>query len=485
MPALTRKAVFQAVREKLTTAKSRAALSQKLGKRWTHAGTVEIARAIGLQVAPQKAPRAGAARAKATSKRFGVAKSFAAQQHADRLGQDNEVKKAQIKGRILRSINREVRATEKVKGSKLSQDEKRKIAVKAIKSEVDAIKAGKAEQKPKRGKPQPKLTREQRWEQLASIKVIDQKSSDLYQAGLKAMSPEDRRSYFKWKQEQSNKAHRSRAAKKGAQTRKQKQEREQSRTTSLNATEEGKRLLEAEKKFSKTTRGNAILDPKKFDQYLDEKHVAEGMVKVRQAFDKPSPAQIAHNDSQPDIDLNSGSDPTEAWRVKGFNKVVSGNRMMEGEATGIPWKVTWVDGKERVIAGAKMGNDQSWDHHRWIELHDTQGQHLRLHFPKGDYEVSRRARRLIREIGSGKAQTMSLDAMEALVKSDRDYQQHIEDKAARERHYQEKALALKKFLADKNLTEEDLAKKHPTAQWAYYKKFLDEFDQQQAGKPKD
>ena len=145
MPALTRKTVFDAVKAKLPSSQQRAALSQKLGKKWTYASTEAIAQAIGLQSAPRRTGQTKNAAA-ATAKRHGVAKSYAADQIAGRLG-DNDSHKVALKQRIVRVVNRELKAHEKVLGRKLTPDEKRKLAVKAIHAEAQAIKAGKPEQK--------------------------------------------------------------------------------------------------------------------------------------------------------------------------------------------------------------------------------------------------------------------------------------------------------------------------------------------------
>lgn len=72
--------------------------------------------------------------------------------HAKHIGGDSATQKAIIKGRITRAIKRELTSQEKGLGRKLTQEEKRSVAVKAIATEAKAIKAGKPENKPKRGK---------------------------------------------------------------------------------------------------------------------------------------------------------------------------------------------------------------------------------------------------------------------------------------------------------------------------------------------
>ncbi len=145
MPVLTRKTVFAAVKAKLPSNQQRAALSQKLGKRWTHASTEAIAQAIGLQSKPRQSGQSKKA-ARSTAQRHGVAKSYAADQIAGRLTDDSDRKTA-IKQRIVRVVSRELKAHEKQLGRRLTLDEKRKFAVKAIHAEAQAIKAGKPEKR--------------------------------------------------------------------------------------------------------------------------------------------------------------------------------------------------------------------------------------------------------------------------------------------------------------------------------------------------
>ncbi len=145
MPVLTRQAVFAAVKNKLPTAKQRAALSTRLGKPWTHASTDEIARAVGLASTP-KPPSKGFAHS--VAKRYGVAKTFAADSVAAKVAGADQSKKVAIRQRIVRAVDRNLRAKAKELGRKLTPAEKRAIAVKSLHAEVQAIKAGKPEQKP-------------------------------------------------------------------------------------------------------------------------------------------------------------------------------------------------------------------------------------------------------------------------------------------------------------------------------------------------
>jgi len=74
--------------------------------------------------------------------------------NATKEGGDSSVRKAQVKGRILRSIKRAMTAKEKSLGRTLTQQEKRAIAAKALAVEVKAIRSGTPEMKPKRGNAQ-------------------------------------------------------------------------------------------------------------------------------------------------------------------------------------------------------------------------------------------------------------------------------------------------------------------------------------------
>jgi hypothetical protein len=150
MPVLTRKAVFLAVKAKYPDPKQRSALSQKLGKKWSYASTDALAQAVGLQGTPRKAAAKGTNRAKATAKQHGFARSFASENAAKNLS-DNETKRALIKGRLVRSVKHAMTARENAIGRKLTPQEKKIVAAKAFSREVKAIKAGQPESKPKRG----------------------------------------------------------------------------------------------------------------------------------------------------------------------------------------------------------------------------------------------------------------------------------------------------------------------------------------------
>ena len=106
--------------------------------------------------------------------------------NASKEGGDSSVKKAQIKGRILRSVKRGIGAEEKKQGRKLTQEEKRTVATRALASEVKAIRSGTPEMKPKRGgakvEKQKPVTTEKT---LGSVKKV--LSSTVYKKGGKKL----------------------------------------------------------------------------------------------------------------------------------------------------------------------------------------------------------------------------------------------------------------------------------------------------------
>ena len=97
-------------------------------------GKAQLLSALGMS-AEAKAHKSQATRRKAIA--FNATKE----------GGDSSVKKAQVKGRIVRSIKRGLVAEEKKQGRALTQEEKRTVATRALASEVKAIKSGKPEQK--------------------------------------------------------------------------------------------------------------------------------------------------------------------------------------------------------------------------------------------------------------------------------------------------------------------------------------------------
>jgi len=108
-------------------------------------GKAQLLSALGMS-AEAKAHKSQATRRKAIA--FNASKE----------GGDSSVKKALVKGRILRSVKRGLVAEEKKQGRKLTQEEKRTVATRALASEVKAIRSGTPEMKPKRGNGQ-KMTK--------------------------------------------------------------------------------------------------------------------------------------------------------------------------------------------------------------------------------------------------------------------------------------------------------------------------------------
>lgn len=134
MPTITRKDLFAQIRDNPA---KRQQVRSALGSQWNKKPTEAIAKAVGLQATSRKSI-AGAKQAKATAKRHGFAKTFAAENASKHLNGDKEQAKAQI----LKAINRDLKKAEKVKGDKLSREEKRAIAAKALKTEVLKIRSG-------------------------------------------------------------------------------------------------------------------------------------------------------------------------------------------------------------------------------------------------------------------------------------------------------------------------------------------------------
>jgi|GEM_PF-4880288 len=122
-----------------------------LGKTWHRQSAEAIAHAIGSDLAPrtQKSSKivGSQKRAKSTTQKHGFAKTFAAENAAQHLEGD----KISAKHRILRAVNRDLRTAEKKAGRKLTPQEKRVVAAKALSTTVKEIKSGKKEVKSKRG----------------------------------------------------------------------------------------------------------------------------------------------------------------------------------------------------------------------------------------------------------------------------------------------------------------------------------------------
>lgn len=92
-----------------------------------------------LGVSEKSARPKGDARARATAQKSGVAKTYAADKLAEKFGAGNEGKQAEIKAQLIKSVAKELKAQEKALGRKLTVQEKRKAAVKAISGEVKTM----------------------------------------------------------------------------------------------------------------------------------------------------------------------------------------------------------------------------------------------------------------------------------------------------------------------------------------------------------
>ena len=108
-----------------------------------------------LGVTNQSARPLGDARARSTAKQHGIAKTYAADKLSSKLGGSDEAKKVAIKQRIVKSVSKELKAHEKKIGRKLTIEEKRSVAVKALSKEVKAIRSGMPEQGGKAKQPTP------------------------------------------------------------------------------------------------------------------------------------------------------------------------------------------------------------------------------------------------------------------------------------------------------------------------------------------
>jgi len=245
-----------------------------------------------------------------------------------------------------------------------------------------------------------------------------------WQAKLKSLSREERRAFFEEQRASRRKANNKRRGQKAAKTRKRRQTAEKERIETLQATPEGRSLLKAQKALDK------IRDPKKpfndgvftkeYDNALAAQQRAEDNLKVANAVRSPTAKQKAYDAAQPDFNLDNGNGKTESWRVKGSNKVVQGNRMSDPEATGIPWQIDVYPHEERAytLAGAKIEPYDYNRNSRSMKLYgvDDKYQYFRLYYPKGDPDASRRARRLVQQIGEGKSQKgMTLTDMGELI----------------------------------------------------------------------
>lgn len=136
------------IKEKFKTPQARRNLVSGKSK-WFHASNAQLREILGEKPptpSKQSANTKAINKAKGAIKRSGFAKTHVAERVAANLEGD----KIKAKHRILRAINRELKSQELAKKGKLTPQEKRAIAIKAIKAEVALIKAGKAEAKGRR-----------------------------------------------------------------------------------------------------------------------------------------------------------------------------------------------------------------------------------------------------------------------------------------------------------------------------------------------
>ena len=261
----------------------------------------------------------------------------------------------------------------------------------------------------------PKTPRNNEWSK--EMRALRKEAPDAYREAMGNAS------------EARRKKARSDRGKKAAATRSRNEAAKTTRETQLNSSEEGKLLLRAEKEYesnfgNKRALGGGVKDFDKLDQDSLRRQRAESNLSIADSFRKPSPKQRQYDASRPKTDLNQGKAPTEAWRIKGMNKKVAGNYAANGTPIGVPWsvKVPSAGNKDReiIIAGAEMLPDwMSTKGERTIQLHGTKGEGYRVSFKAGDHERSRRARRLIREIGEGKSKrNLPVEDMRGMIESD-------------------------------------------------------------------
>lgn len=363
------------------------------------------------------------------------------------------------------------------KDAKARTVEKSRERVK-LKGEVRAAKGQKPYVKPK-SEEQP-LTGEEKAKKLASMRMRTKEEFEAFEALEKTLTPEEKKLYREERrriEEERNRAMRSKSAKKGAEKRKAKKQAESDRERELNRTPEGKALLDAESRLAKTVKGKALLDPKGFDEALKAKQEAEDFLKVRNARDNPSPAQRQYDNDQPDTDLSTGKEATESYRVPGSNRIVAGNRMSAPESTGIPWAVDNVFGEPLIVASARIIPTNSWDKERRMELVGTNGSRLTLPFPRGNTDISRRARRLVHEIGQGKSRSdLSMDDLQALIQGDEVLQKRLEKRALVREYDEKKKRAFEQYVIEVAGSQDEWKKKDPLAQSYHYLRFSKEFE---------
>jgi hypothetical protein len=346
-----------------------------------------------------------------------------------------------------------------------------------LKGEVNAAKGQKPYIKPKQEE-QP-LTGEEKAKKLASMRMRTKEEFEAFEALEKTLTPDEKKLYREERKrirDEENKAIRSKRAKKGAEKRKAKKQAESDRERELNRTPEGKALLDAEARLAKTTKGRVLLDPKGFDKALKAKQESEDFLKVRNAKDNPSPEQRQYDNDQPDTDLNAGKESTRSYRVIGADRIVAGNRMSASESTGVPWSVDNVFGEPMVVASARILPTNSWDKTRRIELEGTDGRRLTVPFPRGNADISRRARRLVHEIGQGKSRSdLGLSDLQAFIQGDEVLQQRRQKQSAIREYDEKEKRAFEQYAIKVAGSKEDWEKKDPLAKSYHYLRFSEEF----------
>jgi SNF2 family DNA or RNA helicase len=125
-----------------------------------------------------------------------------------------------------------------------------------------------------------------RWESMAGDRGRDSDSSARYKAQLDAMPPDERKAYLDWKFKKRAFDSRSKSSKKGAKTKARRSDAQAQRLQELQQTPEGRALLEAERNFNTTVKGNQILDAAGFDRYSAELQTA---IAAYDALPKPAP----------------------------------------------------------------------------------------------------------------------------------------------------------------------------------------------------
>jgi hypothetical protein len=290
--------------------------------------------------------------------------------------------------------------------------------------------------------PMVELSQEAKWEAMASIRGRDEESMKLYQSKLNEMSRQEKKDYFAWKEKRDRKAAATARGKRAAETRKRRKTQLDADTAEKMQTPEGRLNLEVEREQEKRQKQYKefgwvdtmlpmeyqgpirdsdppeIKERKRRIQQIDDKiERASYSWRMRQAADNPAPGEVRYNDDQwSDLaeQLSSGPAPTSAARQNG-----------------IPWKIRVNRGHsfvDLVVTGAAI-RDGDNKNERYIQITTTEDIALddsgrwsptssggyRIYFQGGDPELSRKARRLIREIAEGKARHVLHEELEAIL----------------------------------------------------------------------